>query len=76
MYINGSNNNASTTVNYRSGTNFCMLCDYRCIQCTGPRNTQCSMCRNKYYKWQNISICDDMCPIGQYIALDQPYPAN
>ncbi len=51
-YINGTaaNNIASNTVYYRSGTNLCMLCDFRCIRCTGPRNTQCTICRNGYYK--------------------------
>ena len=29
-----------------------------------------------YYKWVGYSICDNFCPIGQYIALDQPHPIN
>lgn len=53
-----------------------MLCDYRCIKCVGPLNTDCSKCRNYFYLWKNNTVCDDICPIGQYIALDHAYPAN
>lgn len=53
----------------------CRLCDYRCVQCTGPLNVHCSKCANFYYKWQAIggvtqTVCDEECPDGQYIALD------
>jgi hypothetical protein len=75
-YINGSNDATSYTEAYRLGTNFCMLCDYRCIKCVGPLNTDCSKCRNYFYLWMNNTVCDDICPIGQYIALDHSYPSN
>lgn len=62
QYVNGNNNAAYTTVTYRKYTNFCMLCDSRCIQCTGPLNTQCGMCRNNYYKWVTHTVCENYCP--------------
>lgn len=39
-------------------------------------NTQCSACRNMYYKWVGNTVCDNYCPIGQYIALDQASPID
>lgn len=53
-----------------------MLCDYRCIRCTGPMNTMCDMCRNGFYKWTTGNVCDNYCPIGQYIGLDLAHPDN
>lgn len=76
QYVFGNNDAANTTEKYRFGTNLCMLCDFRCIKCTGPRNTQCSICTNGYYKWTNNTICEEYCPVGQYIARDLAYPAN
>ena len=61
-YVNGNNNAANTTVQYRKGSNFCMLCDYRCIQCTGPINLQCSTCRDQFYKWVTHTNCLPYCP--------------
>lgn len=40
--INGTDNAATVTLDYRRGTNLCMLCDFRCIVCTGPLNTMCT----------------------------------
>lgn len=53
-----------------------MLCDYRCIKCSGPLNTQCTACRNMFYLWTNNTICDDVCPSGQYKGLDLAFPLN
>lgn len=53
-----------------------MLCDYRCITCSGPLNTQCTRCRNGIYLWMSKTVCEEFCPIGQYIARDQPSPIN
>lgn len=75
-YINGTDNAASFREAYRLGTNLCMLCDYRCIKCNGSMNTMCDLCRNGYYKWTNLRVCDNFCPIGQYIGSDLAYPDN
>lgn len=53
-----------------------MLCDYRCIKCTGPYNSNCSECRNFNYKWVGNTICDSYCPGFQYIGLDLPFPRS
>lgn len=29
-----------------------------------------------YYLWTNNTICDDICPPGQYKALDHIFPDN
>lgn len=39
-----------------------MLCDYRCMQCSGPYNYQCSICTNGFYKWNDYSHCFSYCP--------------
>ncbi len=73
-YINGTDNDYTIREDYRLGTNLCMLCDYRCVRCTGPMNTMCDMCRNGYYLWTTSTVCDNYCPIGQYIGLDLSFP--
>lgn len=55
----------------------CKLCDFRCLKCTGPLNTECTVCADNYYKWQDINgtvqnTCDSSCPNYQYVAVDNP----
>lgn len=61
-YVDGNDDAAYTDIVYRFNTNFCMLCDSRCIQCTGPLNTECGMCRDTYYKWTTHTNCLPYCP--------------
>ena len=73
-YFNATHQ-TNTSVEYRRYTRMCKLCDYRCVQCDGPLNVNCFLCANFYYKWQPVggvtmNICEDFCPDGQYIALD------
>ena len=63
------------TKEYRRYSKMCHLCDYRCVQCTGPLNVHCTECANFYYRWRDINgavqtVCDEECPPGQYIYLD------
>lgn len=68
-YLNGNNNaNNATAVYYRDATNLCLLCDDRCIKCDGPLNSNCTACRNNYYKWTHTTICDNYCPGFQWIS--------
>ena len=62
---------------YRKDTNFCMRCDYRCMKCFGPINTNCTACINHYYLWTNATVCSSLCPTGQYqLNISAPYPDN
>jgi len=64
-------------VNYRYYTNYCKLCDKRCMTCYGPTNTQCTTCVNLYYKWTNADTCESYCPIGQFQQnISATYPTN
>jgi hypothetical protein len=62
---------------YRKLTNFCKLCDFRCMKCTGPTNFACSLCVNNYYKWTNDTVCESYCPVGQFQQnISTSYPNN
>jgi hypothetical protein len=62
---------------YRQNTNFCKLCDYRCMKCFGPSNVECTACVNLFYLWTNDTVCTSTCPIGQYqLNINASYPDN
>ena len=42
---------------YRKDTNFCKLCDYRCMKCYGPTNFQCTQCVNLFYLYTDSHTC-------------------
>lgn len=55
---------------YRLKTNICRMCDFRCMQCYGPYNNNCTNCVNNQFKWnQYPDICHHYCPEGQYTAV-------
>lgn len=49
--------NTTASTFYRYNTNFCKLCDYRCMTCFGPTNFQCNSCVNLFYKWTTATVC-------------------
>lgn len=66
-----------TNIQYRKITNFCKLCDFRCMKCTGPTNFECSLCVNHYFKWTNDTVCESYCPVGQFQQnISTTYPNN
>lgn len=68
---------ANSTYYYRLYTNLCILCDYRCMQCFGPSNFNCTLCVNYFYKWTNNTVCSSLCPIGQFqLNISATYPDN
>jgi len=66
----------NSQIYYRRLTNFCGLCDFRCLKCSGPSNWNCSQCVNLYYKWTNASVCESFCPEGQFQLISSSYPDN
>jgi len=65
----------NSNVYYRTITNFCKLCDFRCMICNGPSNYNCSVCVNYYWKWTNATVCESYCPLGQFkMNLVGTYP--
>jgi hypothetical protein len=53
-------------------TSQCMPCFDGCLTCLGSTNNTCTACTNSsssvmFYKWSNQTVCDMVCPSGQYI---------
>ena len=44
----------------------CSPCDSSCTQCTGPANTQCSVCMTNYFLQPSSTTCLDSCPSTGY----------
>ena len=47
-----------------STNNICAPCDSACFRCTGPSNTECSMCKTGYFLQPASTICLNSCPTG------------
>lgn len=68
---------ANISYYYRMDTNFCKLCDYRCMKCFGPTNGNCTQCVNHYYLWTTATVCSSTCPTGQFqLNISASYPDN
>ena len=69
---------------YKNTTNnTCLPCHDGCLVCTGDTLSDCQACRNatdpanasnllEYYLWIGNSVCDLVCPLGQYIREGYP----
>lgn len=53
-------------IRYYSDTtdNTCKPCDPSCIYCTGPSNTDCTLCESSYSLQPNSTTCLNSCPEG------------
>ena len=49
-----------------SASNTCIECDISCAECTGPGNTQCSVCEPGYFLQPDSTICLSTCPDYYY----------
>ena len=47
---------------------FCKICDYRCLECYGPNNSDCTKCETGYFKLE--TTCNIKCP--KYYFEDVP----
>ena len=53
--------------------NTCKVCNIACTSCSSNTNTSCKNCSLGYYLNINTTICDTVCPAGQYIDSNIPY---
>lgn len=55
-----------------TGSHQCRFCFDGCKTCTNNTNNTCLSCKNSsggsiFYKWSNQTVCDTVCPPGEYI---------
>ena len=49
-----------------NGEHLCHMCDRQCINCTGPSNSDCTLCHSVNYTVNGTSECIETCPTGTY----------